>query len=72
MFKQRLTRDELGMAIRKISGSGKAQLRYVTLVSTLTLTLTLTLQRVCRERHSSQSVRQEPRLRRAPPLRTLL
>jgi len=29
MFEQRLTHDELGVAIRKISHSGKAQLRYV-------------------------------------------
>jgi len=29
MFEQRLTQDELGVAIRKISHSGKAQLRYV-------------------------------------------
>jgi len=29
MFEQRLTRDELGVAVRKISSSGKAQLRYV-------------------------------------------
>eukprot|EP00804_Cyclotella_cryptica_P006778 CCRYP_019528-RA/>CCRYP_019528-RA protein AED:0.21 eAED:0.21 QI:342/1/1/1/1/1/4/96/1271 len=29
MFEQRLTRDELGVAIRKINHSGKAQLRYV-------------------------------------------
>lgn len=29
MFEQRLTQDDLGVAIRKISHSGKAQLRYV-------------------------------------------
>ncbi|KAL7522086.1 hypothetical protein ACHAWX_006771 [Stephanocyclus meneghinianus] len=29
MFEQRLTHDELGVAIRKINQSGKAQLRYV-------------------------------------------
>ena len=29
MFEQRLAHDELGVAIRKISHSGKAQLRYV-------------------------------------------
>jgi len=33
MFEQRLTRDELGVAIRKISHSGKAQLRYVKCVA---------------------------------------
>lgn len=29
MFEQRLTSDELGVAVRKINSSGKAQLRYV-------------------------------------------
>lgn len=33
MFEQRLTHDELGVAIRKISHSGKAQLRYVKCVA---------------------------------------